>query len=187
LKTVIYLESLCTIVEVKTIMNLIPILFFTCFIVIIITILYLSGKNILDVFLSKSSVLADKIIREKKNVKVDIFQINIKSWNFKFNKADLLFLVDGLILLGYLEFFGTKFYRSYIILTNDIEFYKTIYPGSIVHSPKSLNLNSVNNDVYIELEFKQLLTGTAEIILKGLSSEDKKLINLKAIGDILET
>ncbi|MFC6267897.1 hypothetical protein [Frigoriflavimonas asaccharolytica] len=118
-----------------------------------------------------------KLVNKKENVQCNSLTIGRKNLNFLFRTADLYFIDDALIIAGYYNFFKRKAFRSVIILTREQEFYMQSFANANkITTPTRLNLNSSNNDVYIEFGEASFSNTNVQIWLKNLTEIEKSQI-----------
>lgn len=159
-------------------MNYIGIFVFTIFFILI----YLDrsySHKIVRKELHKLINIKNKICLEKFNVKCSTFTSGRKNLGFHYQKADLYFMEDAFIIIGFYTIFSKKIYRSILILTNELEFYRSIFnKADEVTIPNRLNTDSSNKDVYIEFGKSSFTSTNVSIRLINLSDSEKKLIRL---------
>lgn len=150
------------------------ILFFTTFFGLILLIRNENHKNI------KKTI--DKILHSQPklnttidSVKCEIFTSGARNPNYKFRLADLYFFENSFLVVGIFKLGNFKFYKSAILLSNNLEL-KQNNPDIKITALRNINLNSFNEDVYIEFGFSKLNDTNVEIRLKNLSEEYKNLI-----------
>lgn len=121
----------------------------------------------------------NKVIYQKFNVKCSTFTVGRKSLGFHYKNADLYFNTDAFIIVGYYYLFSKKIYRSFLILTHHLDYYKAIFSkADEVTIPKKINLNSSKGEVYIEFGEASFTSTNVSIRLKNISETEKKLINI---------
>ncbi|HEX8561952.1 MAG TPA: hypothetical protein VF676_03125 [Flavobacterium sp.] len=136
-----------------------------------------SQSNAVENQIKNISNLGDKILGEKLCVQCEVNTVGLRDRSFIFERADLLFLNDALILIGYYHFFKRKIYKPLIVLSQEKVFYRKSLPGARVFVIKNFNLNSFNGDVYLEFGEASFTKTNVEIRLKHLSEEEKRLIH----------
>lgn len=129
--------------------------------------------------LLKLGEIKNKIRLEKFNVRCSNFTSGRKNLGFHYRKADLYFVEDAFIIVGFYTLFTKKIYRSILILTNEIELYKSVFNrADEITIPNQLNLNSSNREVYIDFGESSFTSTQVSIHLKNLSDSEKKLIKI---------
>lgn len=160
-------------------MNYIAIFIFTIFFIII----YLDRSyfdKIVRKEMQKLVGIKSKICLEKFNIECVNFTSGKKNLGFHYRKADLYFIEDALIIVGFYTLFTKKIYRSILILTNEIESYKSIFErADEITTPNKLNINSSNGEVYINFGKSSITSTNVSIHLKNLSDSEKKLITMQ--------
>ncbi|MBM7421156.1 MULTISPECIES: hypothetical protein [Chryseobacterium] len=120
-----------------------------------------------------------KVTKQLQNVKCFTFATGRRRENFRFNRADLVMTDDALFIFGFYKLAKLKFYQCLIILTDQKEYYTQHFESATIPVLIKFNLNSFNNDVYIEFGKSDSLYENIEIRLENLSAEDKNYIYLK--------
>lgn len=154
--------------------TIVLILFFTAFLGLILLIRNENHKKI------KKTI--DKILHSQPklnatidSVKCEIFTNGARNSNYKFRRADLYFFENSFLIVGILKLGNFKFYKSAILLSNNLE-PKQNNPDIKITALRNINLNSFNEDVYIEFGFSKINDTNVEIRLKNLSEEYKTII-----------
>ncbi|WP_155845830.1 hypothetical protein [Chryseobacterium gregarium] len=130
--------------------------------------------------LQKLVEIHSKICLEKFNVKCSNFTSGRKNLGFHYRKADLYFIEDAFIIVGFYTLCTKKIYRSMLILTNEMESYKSIFDrADEITAPNQLNINSSNGEVYIDFGKSSFTSTNVSIHLKNLSDSEKKLITIE--------
>lgn len=120
-----------------------------------------------------------KFIAKMENVSCNSMTSGKIKIGFLYRKADLYFMNDALIIAGYCNFMQRKLYRIILIATKSLEFYKDNFVNSDeIIVPKKLNLNSFNDDVFIEFGESSFTSTNVEIRLKNLTKEEKMQIKI---------
>ncbi len=159
-------------------MNYIPFIIFPIFLIVIFYDRFYSHKKVI-VELQRLKNIQFKLIAKKENVKCNTMTSGRKNIGFLYRKADLYFMNDALIIAGYFNFMQRKVYRSLLIATKSLEFYKENFVNTDeIIVPKKLNLNSFNDDVYIEFGESSFTSTNVEIRLKNLTKEEKMKIKI---------
>lgn len=159
-------------------MNYLIILTFTIFFMLIYWDRSYSDKIVRKELL-KLGEIKNKIRLEKFNVRCSNFTSGRKNLGFHYRKADLYFVEDAFIIVGFYTLFTKKIYRSILILTNEIELYKSVFNrADEITIPNQLNLNSSNREVYIDFGESSFTSTQVSIHLKNLSDSEKKLIKI---------
>ena len=86
---------------------------------------------------------------------------------------------DAFVIIGCGNIGKYKLYKSILILSGEKKFYRKIFSSATITVPKRINLNSIGNDVFIAFGEFGFAKEWAEIRLKSLTEEEKKLISLK--------
>ncbi|MBB5334703.1 hypothetical protein [Chryseobacterium koreense] len=129
--------------------------------------------------LEKLAKFQSKICLKKFNVKCSTFTSGRKNLGFHYRKADLYFMEDAFIIVGFYTLFSKKIYRSILILTNEIELYKQVFnKADEITIPNQLNIKSSNGEVYIDFGKPSFTSTNVLIRLKYLSDFEKKLIKI---------
>ena len=129
--------------------------------------------------LKKLNEIESRIKLSKFNVTCSNFTSGRKSLGFHYRKADLYFLYDAFIVVGFYTIFSMKIYRSLLVLTKEIETYKAIFnKADEIITPNQLNLNSTSREVYIEFGKASFNSTNVSIRLKNLTDSEKKLIKI---------
>ena len=159
-------------------MNYIPFIIFPIVFLIIFFDRFYSHKKVVQE-LQKIKKMEFKLIAKKENVRCSTMTSGRKKIDSLYRKADLYFMNDALIIAGYYNFLQRKIYRSLLIATQELEFYKDNFENADeVIIPKKLNLNSSNNDVYIEFGESSFTSTNVEIRIKNLTDEEKMQIKI---------
>lgn len=159
-------------------MNYTPFIFFSLFYIIIFFNRFYTHKRIV-VELQKLNNIATKLIAKKKDVKCNTLTSGRKKVGFSYRNADLYFMNDALIVAGYFNFMKRKVYCSLLIATKELEFYTLNFVNADeVIAPKNINLNSFNNDVFLEFGESSFKSTNVDLRIKNLTVEEKKLINI---------
>jgi len=159
-------------------MNYIPFIIFPIFFLIIFFDRFYSHKKVV-LELQKIKKMQFKLIAKKENVRCNTMTSGRKNIGFLYRKADLYFMNDALIIAGYYNFLQRKIYRSLLIATKEFKFYKENFGNADeIIIPKNLNLNSSNNDVYIEFGESNFTSTNVEIRIKNLTEEEKMQIKI---------
>jgi len=121
--------------------------------------------------LQKFLKLESKIVLIKENVKSETFTIGLKNHRYHFRKSDLYFFDNAFVIIGFYKIVGVKIYSCIIVFSdgNDLN----------TKDLKTFNLNSSNNDVYIEFGEASFTSTNVSIRLKNLSEDEKQLIKFK--------
>ena len=83
-----------------------------------------------------------------------------------------------LLIIGFVKLGKFKLYkRVYIITQNEIAYSKK-FIGAKVFKPKKINLNSFNNDIFIECGESSFTTTSYDFRLKNLSDGEKSFIKI---------
>ncbi|MCJ8153361.1 hypothetical protein MKJ01_06245 [Chryseobacterium sp. SSA4.19] len=160
-------------------MNYLVIFIFTIFFLIIYLDRSYSDK-IVRKELQKLVKINNKICFKKFNVKCSNFTSGRKNLGFHYRKADLYFVEDAFIIVGFYTIFTKKIYRSILILTSELEFYRSTFnKADEVTIPNRLNTDSLNKDVYIEFGQSSFTSTNVSIHLKNLSDAEKKFITIE--------
>ena len=128
--------------------------------------------------------IKDTIVFSLTNVVCSTFKSGIKGGNFDFNRCDLYLNEDALIILGYKKIGVFEYLSSPVIVVGNYEEYPLSFKSAKVMKPKKINMNSFNNEVYIEFEVKGWMTTTLEIRLKHISFDNKE--KLKTIVNLVD-
>ncbi|GIM61021.1 hypothetical protein ACF3OB_06870 [Capnocytophaga canis] len=96
---------------------------------------------------------------------------------YRFRLADLYFYENALVIAGYFKIGKYKSYKTVLFLSNDNKLILNRH-NIEVKTPKKVNLNSFNSDVYIEFIISNFIETIVEIRLKHLSEEEKKQIRI---------
>lgn len=120
-----------------------------------------------------------KVTKQLQNVKCFTFATGRRRVNFRFNRADLVMTDDAFFIFGFSRLGKFKLYQCLIILTDQKEYYAQHFESATIPDLIKFNLNSFNNDVYIEFGKSDSLYENIEIRLENLSAEDKNYIYLK--------
>ncbi len=91
-----------------------------------------------------------------------------------FNRCTLYLLDNGILIMGYNKFFGLTFYSESIIFTKNVAVYDNLYWYALIERPKKVNPDSFGNTVYIDIGESGSQNVTINIILKGLTTEEKQ-------------
>lgn len=128
--------------------------------------------------------VGDKIKISHPGVRCSTFGSGAKNSNYIFNRCDLYLTDDAAIIFGYTPLGQFKLLRSPIILTASQARYLRFSLLSTVIAPGKLNVNSFNNEVFIEFGEAGWRTTNVEIRMKELSNEEKELIAIigKGVG-----
>lgn len=110
------------------------------------------------------------------SIKCKTFTSGAPNSIYVFKLADLYFYENAFLIVGYFKIGKYKFYKTAILLSNDIELLNN--PLVTVTIPKKTNLNSFNNDVFIEFGESNFSETNVEVFIKNLNEEQKKLIKI---------
>ncbi|HUH25123.1 MAG TPA: hypothetical protein VLY87_00720 [Flavobacterium sp.] len=121
--------------------------------------------------------LSLKLIHEISDVKCETFTSGARNVNYLFRTADLYFYENAFLVVGFFKIGKYKFYRSALLFSNN-EILKNNKQSIKIISPKSMNLNSFNKDVYIEFGESNFTNTNVEIRIKNLKEEDKNLLKI---------
>ena len=159
-------------------MNYIPFIIFPIVFLIIFFDRFYSHKKVVQE-LQKIKKMEFKLIAKKENVRCSTMTSGRKKIDSLYRKADLYFMNDALIIAGYYNFLQRKIYKNLLIATQELEFYKDNFENADeIIIPKKLNLNSFNNDVYIEFGESSFTSTNVEIRIKNLTNEEKMQIKI---------
>jgi len=167
---------LCTF-EIKQIFMyaiIFPILFFVTFFGLIFLIRNENHKGVkktIDKILH-SQLKLNKIVN---SVKCRVFTSGARNPNYRFRLADLYFFENSFLIVGFIKLGNFKFYKSAILLSNNIEL-KQNNPDIKITTLRNINLHSFNKDVFIEFGYSKFNATNVEIRLKNLTEEYKSLI-----------
>ena len=121
--------------------------------------------------LQKILNLEEKIVLIKENVKSETFTVGLKNHRYHFRKSDLYFFDNAFVIIGFYKIVGVKTYTCIIVFSdgNDLD----------TKDLKTFNLNSSNNDIYIEFGKASFTSTNVSVRLKNISKEEKQLIKIK--------
>jgi len=121
--------------------------------------------------LQKILNLEEKIVLIKENVKSETFTVGLKNHRYHFRKSDLYFFDNAFVIIGFYKIVGVKIYTCIIVFSdgNDLD----------TKDLKTFNLNSSNNDIYIEFGKASFTSTNVSVRLKNISKEEKQLIKIK--------
>ena len=120
-----------------------------------------------------------EILKEVKNIKSFTFVTGRRNSIFRFRGVDLVMLDDAFFIFGFNSLGSLKFYKCLIILTENKKVYRSHFSTAQIPEMFKFNLNSFNNDVYIEFNEKSQFYSNVEIRLEKLTQEEKQFINIK--------
>jgi len=143
---------------------------FSLFLLIIFLDRYMMHKAVKNK-LQKILNLEEKIVLIKENVKSETFTVGLKNHRYHFRKSDLYFFDNAFVIIGFYKIVGVKTYTCIIVFSdgNDLD----------TKDLKTFNLNSSNNDIYIEFGKASFTSTNVSVRLKNISKEEKQLIKIK--------
>ena len=154
-------------------MNLVPVIFFGSFFAIILFIKFKTNETVLKIISINLHA-----VYEKSDVKCETYASGARDDGYAFRRCDLKFLEDALLIIGFVKLGKFKLYkRVYIITQNEIAYSKK-FIGAKVFKPKKINLNSFNNDIFIECGESSFTTTSYDFRLKNLSDGEKSFIKI---------
>lgn len=151
------------------------ILYFISFLILIFVIRNKNSKSV-QLELVKIQNLNLKLNKFLSSVKCETFISGSINTNYLFRVADLYFYENAFLIIGYFKVGKYKFYKSALLLSNDESLINNT--NIKVISPRKLNINSFNKDVYIEFVESIYINTSIEIRLTNLKEEDKLLIKI---------
>ena len=135
-------------------------------------------KNIKATILEIERFLADKTEKEILDVKCVTSVLHGRNTNFLFNRADLYYTTDTFFICGYNKILNFRIEKCVIVVSRNVSEIKSFFPKANFLIVKRLNIDSDNNEVFIEFydeDFKDVIT---QIRLKGLTIEERNKINI---------
>ncbi len=118
-------------------------------------------------------VVGNNYVFKKENIKCEIYKTGASKSGYRFNRCDLYVLDNAILITGRLNFLGIKMYSSSVIISKNPD--KNLqYSGfAEIVKPSKINPDSFGGSVYIEFGEADWTTTNVNIILKGLSDEEK--------------
>lgn len=124
--------------------------------------------------------LEKKLLLKKENVRCETFTIGLRNFRYHFRRADLYFLDNTFIIIGFYKFFEIKLYSCLIIISeNNVLSNEESLKDNLIKELKIFNLHSSNNNIHIEFGEASFTSTNVTIRLKNLSEKEKKLIKLQ--------
>ncbi len=100
-----------------------------------------------------------------------------RNTNYLFNRADLYIFDGAFLICGYYKLFNLKIFKTvFVVSKNKIE-HKKLFPKAEFPIVRTIH-NYIDRDLLIKLSDENFPSMTLEIRFKGLTKEQKELLNI---------
>lgn len=120
------------------------------------------------------NLFGNNYIFKKETIKCEVYKSGAKKSGYRFNRCNLYVLDSGLLLTGSLNIMGIIMYSSSVIISKSPEKYLQYYGLAEIVKPDKINPDSFGGSVYIEFGEGSWTTTNINIILNGLSDDEKQ-------------